>query len=108
MLIVNLIILNRYVVPYEDLYDHIKNFHVETRHRGVVKLRMSIGHKYKIPRPVIQTFLSVCAICNSKQRANRKLIIKPIITKDFNERGQIDLVDFQSTPDGKYKWIMNY
>ncbi|XP_025192476.1 KRAB-A domain-containing protein 2-like [Melanaphis sacchari] len=26
----------------------------------------------------------------------------------FNERGQVDLVDFQSVPDGKFKWILNY
>lgn len=39
---------------------------------------------------------------------NRKLVIKPIISKDFNERGQVDLVDFQSVPDGKFKWILNY
>ncbi|XP_060845447.1 KRAB-A domain-containing protein 2-like [Rhopalosiphum padi] len=98
----------RYVVPYEELYDRIKDFHIKTGHGGIVKLRMSMGHKYKILRPAIEKFLSVCAICNSKQGANRKLVIKPIVTKDFNERGQVDLVDFQSTPDGKYKWIMNY
>jgi len=28
--------------------------------------------------------------------------------RDFNERGQIDLVDLQSIPDGKCKRIMNY
>ncbi|XP_008187612.1 KRAB-A domain-containing protein 2-like [Acyrthosiphon pisum] len=39
---------------------------------------------------------------------NRKLVIKPIISKNFNERGQVDLVDFQSLPDGKFKWILNY
>lgn len=33
---------------------------------------------------------------------------QPIITKDFNVRGQVDLVDFQSAPDGEYKWLMNY
>ncbi|KAL4113234.1 hypothetical protein QTP88_016893 [Uroleucon formosanum] len=37
-----------------------------------------------------------------------KLVIKPITTADFNERAQIDLVNFQSVPDGKFKWILNY
>ncbi|KAL4120448.1 hypothetical protein QTP88_013139 [Uroleucon formosanum] len=37
-----------------------------------------------------------------------KLVIKPITTADFNERAQIDFVDFQSVPDGKFKWILNY
>ncbi|XP_025414391.1 KRAB-A domain-containing protein 2-like [Sipha flava] len=44
----------------------------------------------------------------NKKGSNRKLVIKPIVSKDFNERGQVDLVDFQSLPDGKYKWILNY
>lgn len=39
---------------------------------------------------------------------NRKLVIKPITSNDFNERGQVDLIDFQSVPDGNYKWILNY
>ncbi|XP_008188371.2 uncharacterized protein LOC103310808 [Acyrthosiphon pisum] len=39
---------------------------------------------------------------------NRKLVIKPITSNDFNERGQVDLIDFQSVLDGKYKWILNY
>jgi hypothetical protein len=39
---------------------------------------------------------------------NRKLVIKPITTTDFNERAQIDMVDFQSVPDGKFKYILNY
>lgn len=36
---------------------------------------------------------------------NHKLVIIP---NDFNERGQVDLIDFQSIPDEKYKWILNY
>jgi len=39
---------------------------------------------------------------------NRKLVIKPITSNNFNERGQVYLIDFQSFPDGKNKWILNY
>ncbi|GFX64876.1 SCAN domain-containing protein 3 [Trichonephila clavipes] len=28
--------------------------------------------------------------------------------KDFNHRGQVDLVDLQSTPDRNYKWLLHY
>jgi IS30 family transposase len=34
--------------------------------------------------------------------------VKPILSKGWNHRGQIDLMDLQSTPDGEYKWLMNY
>ncbi|VVC38781.1 Hypothetical protein CINCED_3A025695 [Cinara cedri] len=36
----------------------IKDFHIKTGHGGIVKLRMSMEHKYKIPRPAIEKFLS--------------------------------------------------
>ncbi|KAL4141348.1 hypothetical protein QTP88_004003 [Uroleucon formosanum] len=72
------------------------------------KMRAVLSKQYAIPRPAIETFLSICTTCNNKKGVNRKLVIKPIMSKDFNERGQIDLVDFQSLPDGKYKWILNY
>lgn len=90
------------------MYERINDYHIRTGHGGNVKLRMAVANKYNIPRPAIEIFLSTCAICNCKKNMNRKLVIKPIISKDFNERGQVDLVDFQSFPDGKFKWILNY
>lgn len=36
------------------------------------------------------------------------VVIRPITTDGFNVRGQVDLIDFQSTPDGEYKWLINY
>lgn len=90
------------------MYDKLKDFHTRTGHGGNVKLRMALINKYAIPRPAIEAFLSTCLSCNSKKPVNRKLVIKPILSEDFNERGQVDLVDFQSNPDGKFRWILNY
>jgi hypothetical protein len=42
---------------------------------------------------------------------NKMKICSPvnlILSKEFNSRGQVDLMDFQSNPDGKYKFIMVY
>jgi len=88
------------------MYDKLKDFH--TLHGGNVKLRMALINKYAIPRPEIEAFLSTCLSCNSKKPVNHKLVIKPIISEDFNERWQVDLFDFQSNPDGKFRWILNY
>jgi len=52
-------------------------------------------------------FLTVCETCNCKKTMNRKIVIKPITATDFNERAQIDLMDFQSVPVWKFKWILN-
>ena len=33
---------------------------------------------------------------------------QPILTKGFGRRGQVDLIDFQSMPDGDFKFLLNY
>lgn len=73
-----------------------------------MKLRNALYDTYYVLRPPIDSVWTVCAICNCKKSMNRKLVIKPFTTADFNERAQIDLVDFQSVPDWKFKWILNY
>jgi hypothetical protein len=35
-------------------------------------------------------------------------VIKPIILTEYNSRCQLDLIDFQSHLDGKYKFILVY
>lgn len=35
-------------------------------------------------------------------------MVKPIVTTNFNERCQIDLIDLQARPDGDKKFIMVY
>lgn len=67
-------------------------------------MRAVLSKKYSILKPEIETFLSICATCSM----NCKLITKPFISKDFKERVKVDLIDFQSLLDGKYKWILNY
>ena len=76
----------RYIVAYEDLFEKLSTYHIRTGHGGIGKMRAVLSNKYSIPRPAIETFLSICATCNSKKGVNRKLVIKPIISKDFNER----------------------
>ena len=36
------------------------------------------------------------------------IVVRPILTNDLNQRGQVDLIDFQSLPDGEYKFILHY
>ena len=36
------------------------------------------------------------------------MVVKPILSKEFNSRGQVDLMDFQSNSDGNYKFLMVY
>ncbi len=34
--------------------------------------------------------------------------IKPIITHSFGTQGQVDLIDFQSMPNGDFRFLLNY
>ena len=34
--------------------------------------------------------------------------MRPIVSKDFNSRGQVDLIDMQSMKQGEFRWIMVY
>lgn len=45
---------------------------------------------------------------NKKSFPKTDIVIRPIVTKDFNSRGQVDLIDLQSAPDKNYKWLLNY
>ena len=36
------------------------------------------------------------------------IVVNPILTKEFSSRGQVDLIDMQSLPSDKHKWIMVY
>jgi hypothetical protein len=36
------------------------------------------------------------------------VVVKPILSKEINSRGQVDLMDFQSNSDGNYKFLMVY
>lgn len=51
----------------------------------------------------------MCKVCNlKKNQKHAGIIVKPIKSKDFNVREQMDLTDFQSCPDGEFKWLLNY
>jgi hypothetical protein len=37
-----------------------------------------------------------------KEKNCKGLVVKPLLSKDFNSRGQVDLVDMQSMRDGDF------
>ncbi|XP_073966897.1 SCAN domain-containing protein 3-like [Choristoneura fumiferana] len=97
------------IVATEEYFDILTEIHKTTGHGGRDKIMYSIKDKLYIPKKAIEMFIKFCAVCEMKRSLPRKgIVTKPIISKDFNSRGQVDLIDFQSAADGKYKWLMNY
>lgn len=99
-----------YYVPTSELFDILQATHVSIGHGGRDRMIKELGNKYKnITRNDIETFLHFCEPCQQKQKGSKKgVVVKPIISPDFNSRCQVDLIDFQSHPDGKFKFIMVY
>ena len=52
----------------------------------------------------------MCVQCQKKRKRcmTKGVTVKPILSKDFGSRAQVDLVDMQSCAKEKYKWIMVY
>jgi len=62
-----------------------------------------------ISMPWIKVLTATCPGCISKattQKPNAGL--RNIITNGFGVRGQVDLIDFQSMPDGNFRFLLNY
>ncbi|KAL0879275.1 hypothetical protein ABMA27_003055 [Loxostege sticticalis] len=84
------------IVPSSQYYQRILDTHVAT-------------DKYMVPVFAINIFLQLCKTYLSKKSFPKTgIVVKPLISDDFNRRGQVDLVDFQSSPDGEYKWMLQY
>lgn len=97
------------IIPLEEYYDILLDIHRGCGHGGRDKIQYQIKDRFIIVRKAIDLFVSLCPICESKRNIPKKgIVAKPIISRDFNERGQVDLIDLQSVPDGEFKWLLNY
>lgn len=89
----------------------IKNYHVTYGHKGGRVTHKKIQETYaNINRNIINAYILQCERCTEKLKKKEKknVVVCPIISKDFNERVQIDLVDYQSKPDGPYRYVFHY
>ncbi len=73
-------------------------------------LQKYLSDKYaNITTEMIMLFLNLCESCQLKKSKVRKgIVVKPIISDDWNTRCQADLIDMQSRPDGNFKFILVY
>ena len=93
------------------MYPLIKTAHIGIGHGGIHKTNKELRRQFaNINREAIRIFGSNCDQCILKRKRSEisKLVAKPILSADFNSRGQVDLVDFQSVHHNEYKWIMHY
>lgn len=98
-----------YYTHLDDMYDIIKRAHTATGHGGRDKMLKNLSVKYaNITSEVVELFKSLCVECTKKRKryAVKGVVVRPILTREYGSRGQVDLVDMQSMPHNQYKWIM--
>lgn len=100
-----------YYVPIEEMFDIVRSSHIATGHGGRDLMLKEVKKKYaNISVQTIELFKSLCTQCQQKRvrPTTTGVVVRPILTKDFACRGQVDLVDMQSLSYNGYRWIMVY
>lgn len=93
-----------YVISYEDFYDKLMEAHLATLHGARDRMYFYCKEKWRISKEACQLFSNMCRTCARKRvKPVKGVVVKPIVTEGFNGRGQVDLIDLQSCPDGKIK-----
>jgi hypothetical protein len=80
----------------KEMYSIVLRAHLNTGHGGREKMLKEVNKKYaNVTRDVLNLFKEMCEECQLKKRkiASKGLVFKPLLSKDFNSRGQVDLVD---------------
>ncbi|XP_053545703.1 KRAB-A domain-containing protein 2 [Bombina bombina] len=97
-------------VHAEELFDILYSTHLSIGHGGRDRMIKQLNTLYKnITQAQIKIFLDLCELCQQKQKSVKKgIVVKPIISSHFNSRCQVDLIAYQSQPDGKFKFLLVY
>lgn len=101
----------KYFVYLEDLFDLLTEIHIECGHGCRDRMQHAIQQKYEnITREIVECFLRLCQSCQQKRKfGNRKgIVTKPIVTKSFMARAQLDLIDMVGNHCQGYRYIMVY
>ncbi len=89
---------------YERVFADLKDIHGIDHPKGKTFYKQVAERFDNIPISVCKIFTDTCRRCCEHAKKKKPTAgVKNIVTKGFGVRGQVDLVDFQSMPDGKFK-----
>jgi len=93
----------------ERLFSDLSKIHIQDHCKGNTLFTRARDRHGNITREVCKIFTDVCPHCVKVLSRNKPTAgIKNIVTEGFGVRGQVDLIDFQSMPDGSFKYLLNY
>ena len=98
----------RKLTYFERLYADILAQHHD--HNKGNSLYKRVCEKYSnVSKTWTLLFTKTCPGCIERAPKPKPIAgLKNIITCGFGVRGQVDLIDFQSMPDGSFKYLLNY
>ena len=102
------------VVKFSSIFDVVRQIHeVEAGndHPKSKTLHKRVSAKYgkSIPCWICELFPDFCSICvRARRRSKPKAGHQPILTRGMNVRVQLDIIDYQSMPDGPFKYVLDY
>ncbi len=81
----------------EDVFEIIRSHHLMKQHAGARNTWLSVHQSYSnISREVCELYVRLCHCKVNQRLPARPECIKPILSKTFNDQGQMDLIDMQS------------
>jgi hypothetical protein len=96
-------------VCYKDLFDELTEIHGVNHCKGRIFYNRCKEKYANVTQEVTKLFTDTCQLCvKSLPRKKPTPGHTPILTRGFGSQGQVDLIDFQTLPDGEFKFLMNY
>ena len=94
----------RYYVTKKEIFYILNEAHIDTGDGGRNRMYKEVQKIYKnIKQEHISFYLSICTSCLKKSSVPKKgVVVKPMVFRDMNSRGQVDLIDMQSQADGEF------
>jgi hypothetical protein len=89
----------------DDLFEIIQEHHLRKSHAATRIKWLLVRECYS---NVCGLYVALCQYKVNQHLPSRPEGIKPILSKTFNDRGQMDLIDMQSNIYECYTWILHY
>jgi len=101
----------KFMATEESFTNIIQDIHIATGQKSETKTFYKIQETYaNITKAGVRSFIVNCERCaeKAKKKLARSVVVRSISASSLNERGQVDLIDYRTEPDGDNKWVMHY
>jgi hypothetical protein len=91
------------------IFDIFHSHHLLKHHAASRNTWNSICECYSnISRDIVNKYVSLCSCRVNQRLPSRPEGIRPLLSKTFNDRGQMDLIDMQSNIFDGMTWVLHY